>query len=333
MRQFLMFVAMCAVCTAAPAPADIKEAELARPSPINPAVLIDPKPADRVVLLGEPEVKHRQKRDEAAPAKPHSIQAHELLEHNHHSDQTDKPTGHEAIQHESTKPKRESPPKPAGHEAEQHDAPAHHHDSPISDLTHAATQHDPKKSKRESPSKPAEHEAEQHDAHAHTHDAAPAAVLGHDRVQHESTKPKRESPSKPAGHEHDAHHDAAPAAVLGHDRVQHESGKPKRDSPPKPAGHGAEQHDAHAPTHGGPAKPLILPISAGPHDGHSRHQRDIPVPTEIKTTAAPIEHKDKPQVEDLNAQVPAAISSTPHSPLRHHPVPVSELFNKPKTSV
>ncbi|XP_064544643.1 uncharacterized protein LOC135432761 isoform X2 [Drosophila montana] len=79
MRKFLIFVALCAVCTAAPAPADITETEVASARPI-PAII------------------------------------QELLK------PTAKPIGPDAVQDESTKPKRESPAKPA-HE-HNHDEPA-----------------------------------------------------------------------------------------------------------------------------------------------------------------------------------------------------------------
>ncbi|XP_064544642.1 uncharacterized protein LOC135432761 isoform X1 [Drosophila montana] len=169
MRKFLIFVALCAVCTAAPAPADITETEVASARPI-PAII------------------------------------QELLK------PTAKPIGPDAVQDESTKPKRESP---------------------------------------EKPSSVTGHEAVQHDEHAHNQDAGkPDHAVLHEPGHHESTKPKRESPAKPA----------------------HE------------------------------------------------HNHDEPAVPEVHIPVTPLWH------------VPGEASSTRPSPLRHHPVPISEVLNKPKTT-
>lgn len=182
----LILLALCALCHAAPAPADIKETGLTRPSPINPEVLSDPKPAEKLVLLSADQSQHREKRNEHPPEKPHSIQAQEGL-------------------------------------------------------------HGP---------------------------------------------PKNDAPAKP---------DSVKALEGLH-------------GPPE--AHKLEPHKLDA-------KP----------QAHHAAKRDIPVPTEVKTTAAPKE--DKPHEGAVNAEAAPHVeehhgSTTPHGPLRRHPVPVAELFNKTK---
>lgn len=170
-------LALCALCHAAPAPADIKET-----GPINPEVLSDPKPADKVVLLSADHSQQREKRNEHPPEKPHSIQALEGLH-----------------------------------------------------------------------------------------------------------------------------------------------GQPKNDAPAKP-----DSVKAGEGLHGPPGAHKLEPHKL---DAHHAVKRDIPVPTEVKTTAAPKE--DKPHEGDVNAEAAPHVeehhgSTTPHGPLRRHPVPVAELFNKAK---
>lgn len=178
----LILLALCALCHAAPAPADIKETGLSRPSLINPEVLSDPKPADKVVLLSADHSQQREKRNEHPPEKPHSIQALEGLH----------------------------------------------------------------------------------------------------------GQPKNDAPAKP---------DSVKAGEGLHG---------------PPGAHKLELHKL---------------------DAHHAVKRDIPVPTEVKTTAAPKE--DKPHEGDVNAEAAPHVeehhgSTTPHGPLRRHPVPVAELFNKAK---
>ncbi|EDW69565.2 uncharacterized protein [Drosophila virilis] len=111
------------------------------------------------------------------------------------------------------------------------------------------------------------------------------------------------------------------AKSIGTELVPAESTKPKRESPAKPA------HDE-------PAVPeFLIPLIEPADNKSARHQRDIPVPTQAKTTtAAPNEEQEKPQQEDVNAHVPEEDSNTSLRPLLHHPVPISEVLNKPKTT-
>ncbi|XP_030570792.1 uncharacterized protein LOC115769910 [Drosophila novamexicana] len=109
------------------------------------------------------------------------------------------------------------------------------------------------------------------------------------------------------------------AKSTGLEAVLVESTKPKRESPAKPA------HDEPAVPE--PLIPLIEPAD----NKSARHQRDIPVPTQVKTTAAPNEEQEKTTaVEDVNAHVPEEGSSA--RPLLVYPVPISEVLNKPKTT-
>ncbi|TDG52594.1 hypothetical protein AWZ03_000827 [Drosophila navojoa] len=73
-------------------------------------------------------------------------------------------------------------------------------------------------------------------------------------------------------------------------------------------------------------KPASIVIAHDEPQKSARHARDIPVPTQVKTTSAPKEEKEKekPQVEETS-------TSRPDGPLRHRPVPVAELFSKPKS--
>lgn len=120
--------------------------------------------------------------------------------------------------------------------------------------------------------------------------------------------------------------------------------RPKRDAPEIPHGivaHGLLQHDGKIHRSSGldrpsPINPDVISdpkptsssiiIANDEPKKSARHARDIPVPTQVKTTSAPKEEKEKekPQVEDIS-------TSRPESPLRHRPVPVAELFNKPKS--
>lgn len=208
-------MALCAVCSAAPTSIEAqKKDELERPSPINPAVLSDPKPPTKLVLRRQDyEAKHRQKRDDAVE-KPHYVQTLESLQH---------------------KPQVQPEKLPSV-------------GAPVS------LQHNPTKQKREAPAKP-------------------DSVVAYELLQHDGKSNRADVP-------------AVPEVLIAHNEPQK----------------------------------------------NARHARDIPVPTHVKTTSAPKEEKEeKPQVEDLNAHVPEAAEVKPHSPLRHHPVPVAELFNKPKT--
>ncbi|XP_017862229.1 PREDICTED: uncharacterized protein LOC108613342 [Drosophila arizonae] len=112
-------------------------------------------------------------------------------------------------------------------------------------------------------------------------------------------------------------HPEIPDSIVAHGLLQHD-GKIHRSS-------GLDRPSPINPDVISDPKPTSIIIAHDEPQKGARHTRDIPVPTQVKTTSAPKEEKEKekPQVEETS-------TSRPDSPLRHRPVPVAELFNKPK---
>ncbi|XP_030385145.1 uncharacterized protein LOC115632226 [Scaptodrosophila lebanonensis] len=198
MRQFLILAALAALCAAAPA--DNREVTegggFTRPSPINPDIISDPKPKEKIVVLDDSKL-NRQKRDEHAPAKADS--GHHALSHD-----VEKPVGahtQEAVHHDAKQThKRETPVKPAsgheGHEAQSHDLAK----KPVGAHTQEGVHHDAKQThKRETPVKPAGVQA--HDAHSNAHVEKPAGVKAQEQLHHD---PKKVAAAPTSDHQH--HH-------------------------------------------------------------------------------------------------------------------------------
>ncbi|KAH8302046.1 hypothetical protein KR044_002240 [Drosophila immigrans] len=120
-----------------------------------------------------------------------------------------------------------------------------------------------------------------------------------------------------------------PDSVKAREGLQHHSGD-HGVAPVKPDSVKAREGLQHNPSH--EKKNAEVLIAHHALSGHKQAKRDIPVPTEIKTTAAPKEAEPKEAVAPVEqvAHHSAEGSTTPHGPLRHRPVPVAELFNKAK---
>ncbi|XP_015042988.2 sarcoplasmic reticulum histidine-rich calcium-binding protein isoform X2 [Drosophila pseudoobscura] len=349
---FLALFAACHA--APTTPANVKEATeaLSRPSPIAPDVISDPKPVGKVVLLKSEPTLHRQKRDETAHPKPDSVKARDLLQHNPlHQQESLGIQTHEPLKHEDKKSKREADHEEGHHEEGHHEEPkkedakdAHTH--ALHAAAPAVEAH--KKSKREADHEEGHHEEGHHEepkkdeakdnhAHADAHkqlkreahheeghheeghheepkkDALPHALPASAHTA-EAPKQKRNSPPKPEAsksehresHHREEQHSAKPDSHAHH--------KQRREAPSKPASETAHEGLQHDPKKAEELHKAIEALAAGHSKDAQRHQRDIPVPTEIKSSSAPANNK---------ATTELAI------PI-HHPVSVAELFHKEK---
>ncbi|XP_034655306.1 sarcoplasmic reticulum histidine-rich calcium-binding protein isoform X7 [Drosophila subobscura] len=316
MKSIIIFLALFAACHAAPTPdttpADVKEApeSLWRPSPIAPEVISDPKPDEKVVLL------NRQKRDEKAHPKPDSVKARELLQHNpHHQQQSPAKAQpaplhgsqtHEPQHHDHKKSKREAHHEEGHHEEGHHEEEAKKEDGK-DDHSHA-DEH--KQAKRE-----AHHEEGHHEEghHEEAKDALPHALPA-DAPAVKAPKQKRNSPTKPEAsgadhhdaHQHEEEHSAKPDSHAHH--------KQRREAPSKLAAVTTDEKVQHDPKKVEELHKAIESLASA--QAKERHQRDIPVPTEIKSTTAPA-HTHKADSSELTVPI-------------HHPVSVAELFHKEK---
>ncbi|XP_060658171.1 uncharacterized protein LOC132792733 [Drosophila nasuta] len=168
--------------------------------------------------------------------------------------------------------------------------------------------------------------------------AAPSNIKGETLKLHLSREKRNEE------HGHGGPPAIKPDSVKARESLQHHAGLPIAEehghggpAPIKPHSVLASEGLQHNSEHGKQIAETLIAHEAG----HKHAKRDIPVPTEIKTTAAPKEDAAKEPVAPIEAvalpeKVPSASpasdvgSTTPHGPLRHRPVPVAELFNKAK---
>ncbi|XP_034484182.1 uncharacterized protein LOC117789208 isoform X1 [Drosophila innubila] len=335
MRKFLIFVALCAICHAAPATKD----------PIPTA--LDSKATHTQDHAGshadkEQTVIHRQKRDEDAPVKPDSIKAREGLQHGHQQHAQAVPEiliAQDALPHDHKKTKRDTHDHDVGHDALSlpRDTPAkpdsvkaqeglqhnydHDHHAQV-----LGAPHDHKQTKRDTPAKPDAVKAleQLHHDRDLLANVSPVRSSGHDALTHDHKKTKREAPSKPdsikaqEGLQHNPAHLSAVQPVTSFAHDVHDHKKTKRDTPAKPDAVKAQEGLQHNYDHDHHAQALpetLVTHDALPHD-HKLYKRENVTPGS-PTGSKDIEHEG---------------SSTPHGPLRHRPVPVAELFNKAKPS-
>ncbi|XP_034102673.1 uncharacterized protein LOC117567054 [Drosophila albomicans] len=170
--------------------------------------------------------------------------------------------------------------------------------------------------------------------------AAPSNIKGETLKLHLSREKRNEE------HGHGGPPAIKPDSVKARESLQHHAGLPIAEehghggpAPIKPHSVLAREGLQHNSEHGKQIAGALIAHEA--LSNHKKSKRDIPVPTEIKTTAAPKEDAPKEPVAPIEAvalpeKVPSASpasdvgSTTPHGPLRHRPVPVAELFNKAK---
>lgn len=327
------------------APLDIKEStseELSRPSPISPDVLVDPKPAAKVVLLKDAPVLNRQRRNE--PKKPDSVEAHEQLHHSQpavpiHHEQKPSPAGsqdhkhkreahHEEGHHgdDAVPQKEEVKQAPEDHDAKKEKREAHHeeghqeHEAPHKEeVKQAPEAHDAKKEKREA------HHEEGH----HGDDAAPhKEEVKQAPEAHEDKKQKREA------HHEEGHKDEAGDRPQVEDlslphalpAVAHTAELPKkqekRETVEKPDSVKARESLQHNPQRSQELHKAIESLAGGKAP-EQRHQRDIPVPTQTKaTTTTDLPSTTKSELESTTPSI--------HNLHIPHPIPVAELFEKNK---
>ncbi|XP_034655299.1 sarcoplasmic reticulum histidine-rich calcium-binding protein isoform X1 [Drosophila subobscura] len=242
--------------------------------------------------------------------------------------------------------------KREAHHEEGHHEEGHHEEAKEKALPHALPAAAPaaeahKQSKREA------HHEEGHHEEGHHEEAKKED--GKDDHSHadEHKQAKREAHHE-EGHHEEGHHEEAKDALphaLPADAPAVKAPKQKRNSPTKPEASGADHHDAHQHEEEHSAKPdshahhkqrreapsklaAVTTDEKVQHDpkkveelhkaieslasaqAKERHQRDIPVPTEIKSTTAPA-HTHKADSSELTVPI-------------HHPVSVAELFHKEK---
>ncbi|KAH8379871.1 hypothetical protein KR009_007748, partial [Drosophila setifemur] len=317
----IVFLALVAFCHSAPLEPkeSVPSAGLARPSPINPDVISEPKPEEKTVLLKEDSTLNRQKRNEVK--KPDSVKAREGLQHDPHRAQV--------------LPKLEDP-------------KVHHQVTakPDSVKAHEGTHHADHKVKREVIQKPASvraHEGLQHDAHRdqvqvedlHTHHQVPAKPV-HEETQHGDHKVKRDTIQKPdsvkahEGLQHDPHRAlvqqkiAEPIAPEQDEKERHQRDIPVPTEVKEHEGD-ADNSKAHSAHHEEESKKISEPVTTE-KDENVRQQRDIPVPTEVKEHSS---HHDEEEGKKIADPITTSDGSTPKRP---HPKPVAELFHQSPTT-
>ncbi|XP_034484184.1 uncharacterized protein LOC117789208 isoform X3 [Drosophila innubila] len=281
MRKFLIFVALCAICHAAPATKD----------PIPTA--LDSKATHTQDHAGshadkEQTVIHRQKRDEDAPVKPDSIKAREGLQHGHQQHAQAVPEiliAQDALPHDHKKTKRDTHDHDVGHDALSlpRDTPAkpdsvkaqeglqhnydHDHHAQV-----LGAPHDHKKTKREAPSKPDSIKAQEGLQHnpAHLSAVQPVTSFAHDVHDHKKTK--RDTPAKPDAvkaqeglqhnYDHDHHAQALPETLVTHDALPHDHKLYKRENvtPGSPTGSKDIEHEGSSTPHG-PLRHRPVPVA------------------------------------------------------------------------
>ncbi|XP_034133015.1 pollen-specific leucine-rich repeat extensin-like protein 1 isoform X10 [Drosophila guanche] len=279
MKSIIIFLALFAACHAAPTP-DTTPADVKEAT----ESLWRPSPiAPEVISDPKPEEKvvllNRQKRDEKAHPKPDSVKARELLQHNPHRQQ-------------------QSP-------AKAQPAPLH------GSQTHEPQHHDHKKSKREAHHEEGHHEEGHHEEPKK--DALPHALPA-DAPAVKAPKQKRNSPTKPeasGANHHDADHHEEEHSAKPDSHAHH---KQRREAPSKLAAVTIDEKVQHDPKKVEELHKAIESLASA--QAKERHQRDIPVPTEIKSTTAPA-HTHKADSSELTVPI-------------HHPVSVAELFHKEK---
>ncbi|XP_034484187.1 uncharacterized protein LOC117789208 isoform X6 [Drosophila innubila] len=242
MRKFLIFVALCAICHAAPATKD----------PIPTA--LDSKATHTQDHAGshadkEQTVIHRQKRDEDAPVKPDSIKAREGLQHGHQQHAQAVPEiliAQDALPHDHKKTKRDTHDHDVGHDALSlpRDTPA----KPDSVKAQEGLQHNP----------------------AHLSAVQPVTSFAHDVHDHKKTK--RDTPAKPDAvkaqeglqhnYDHDHHAQALPETLVTHDALPHDHKLYKRENvtPGSPTGSKDIEHEGSSTPHG-PLRHRPVPVA------------------------------------------------------------------------
>ncbi|XP_034484185.1 uncharacterized protein LOC117789208 isoform X4 [Drosophila innubila] len=281
MRKFLIFVALCAICHAAPATKD----------PIPTA--LDSKATHTQDHAGshadkEQTVIHRQKRDEDAPVKPDSIKAREGLQHGHQQHAQAVPEiliAQDALPHDHKKTKRDTHDHDVGHDALSlpRDTPAkpdsvkaqeglqhnydHDHHAQV-----LGAPHDHKQTKRDTPAKPDAVKAQEGLQHnpAHLSAVQPVTSFAHDVHDHKKTK--RDTPAKPDAvkaqeglqhnYDHDHHAQALPETLVTHDALPHDHKLYKRENvtPGSPTGSKDIEHEGSSTPHG-PLRHRPVPVA------------------------------------------------------------------------
>ncbi|XP_041447678.1 histidine-rich glycoprotein isoform X4 [Drosophila obscura] len=281
------------------------------------------------------------KKDEAKDGHSHADSHKQSKREAHHEE------GHHDEGHHEEEPKKDEAKdghshadshkqsKREAHHEEGHHDEGHHEEEPKKDEAKDGHSHadSHKQSKRE-----AHHEEGHHEEEPKKDEAKD----GHSHA--DSHKQSKREAHHEEGHHDEGHHEEPKKDALPHalpaSAPAVTAPKQKRNSPPKPEASGPDHHDIHhheekhsakPDSHAhhkqrreAPSKPALartLELELDPKQAEEllkssaqRHQRDIPVPTEIKSTAAPANNK---------ATTELAI------PI-HHPVSVAELFHKEK---
>ncbi|XP_016989013.1 sarcoplasmic reticulum histidine-rich calcium-binding protein [Drosophila rhopaloa] len=329
MKSIIILLALVAFCQAAPL--EVKESSseaLSRPSPISPDVISDPKPPAKVVLLKDTAVLNREKRDEAK--KPDNEKAPESLQHNapapspflvaHHEDaHKHKREAHHEEGHKEEPQKEEvkdapEVPEPKKEKREAHHEEGHKEEPQKEEVKDAPEVPEPKKEKREA------HHEEGHKEEPQKEEVKDAPEVPepkkekreahHEEGHKDDDKPQVEDLSLPHALPTDAHTAELPKK------------QEKRETVEKPDSVKARESIQHKPQHSEDLTKAIESLTGGKAP-EQRHQRDIPVPTQTKATAAP--------AETTKSEAGSTTPSTHHLNIPH-PIPVAELFEKNKKS-
>ncbi|XP_017014562.3 glutamic acid-rich protein [Drosophila takahashii] len=218
--------------------------------------------------------------------------------------------------------KRNEPKKPdsvKAHEQLQHNP---HNQKPTPAAPHDAKPHD-HKHKREAHHEEGHKEEEVKPQSEEEKDApvVPVALIGvaekkkekreahHEEGHKEEEKPQVEDLSLPHALPTQAHTAELPKK------------QEKRETVEKPDSVKARESIQHSPAHSEGLQKALDSLTGGKAP-EQRHQRDIPVPTQTKATAAPAATTKS----DLGSTTPSAV----HHPSIPHPIPVAELFEKNK---
>ncbi|XP_016966715.1 enolase-phosphatase E1 [Drosophila biarmipes] len=324
MKSVIILLALVALCHAAPL--DVKESSsetLSRPSPISPDVIVDPKPTEKVILLKDVLALDRQKRNE--PKKPDSVKAHELLQHNPHTQKPIPANPHEKAGPQDAKAHEHKHKREAHHEEGHKEEPQKEEvkDAPEVSVPQIGAV-EKKKEKREAHQEEGHKEEDKPQVEDLSLPHAVPAVAP--AVELAKKKEKREAHHE-EGHKEEAKPPvgdlALPHAVPA-DATTAELPKKqeKRETVEKPDSVKARESLQHGPT----LEDVIEKAFKAPDAGKApekRQQRDIPVPTQTKATAAP--------AATTKSEVGSTTPSSHHLSIPH-PIPVAELFEKNKHS-
>ncbi|XP_034133008.1 histidine-rich glycoprotein isoform X4 [Drosophila guanche] len=241
---------------------------------------------------------HKQAKREA-----HHEEGHH--EEGHHEEDKEKALPH-ALPAAAPAAEAHKKSKREAHHEEGHHEEGHHEeakkDEGKDDHSHAEAH---KQAKREA------HHEEGH--HEEGKDALPHALPA-DAPAVKAPKQKRNSPTKPeasGANHHDADHHEEEHSAKPDSHAHH---KQRREAPSKLAAVTIDEKVQHDPKKVEELHKAIESLASA--QAKERHQRDIPVPTEIKSTTAPA-HTHKADSSELTVPI-------------HHPVSVAELFHKEK---